>query len=358
MRITDLTFRRVRLKLYEPLRVAFGTLRCCENVLLRLTTEEGLVGYGEAAPMPFVTGETAESVEAALRLLRPALIGQDPHSVEALHQAMDRILHRNPSAKCAVDLALHDLSAKAAGVPVYQLLGGRREQIVNDITLGIEAPEQMAARAKACVEERGYRILKIKAGLDPSADIAAVRLIREAVGPSVRLRVDANQGYTVPQALEVLKALAELGVEAVEQCLPDWDLEGAAYLRSRAGGVRLMLDESIHGFRDAARACRLQAADIFNIKLMKCGGLYPGLQISTLAQAQGLSCMVGCMLETRLAITAGLNLVAARENITEADCDGFLYYDERDAGVSGGFTAEGGTFLLSDAPGFGVTVAF
>jgi L-alanine-DL-glutamate epimerase-like enolase superfamily enzyme len=216
----------------------------------------------------------------------------------------------------------------------------------------------MAREARHYVEEQGYRIIKVKVGLDPQGDIEALRQIREAVGDQVRLRADANQGYTVTGALKALEGFAALGVDVVEQCLPDWDLEGAAFLRSKVRGIDLMLDESIHNPHDAARACGLGAADMFNIKLMKCGGLYPGARIAATAASFGLRCMVGCMLETRLALTAGLSLVAARGNITDADCDSFLSFDEKQAGVTGGFTIEDGVCRLSEEGGLGVTVDF
>lgn len=180
-----------------------------------------------------------------------------------------------------------------------------------------------------------------------------MKLIREAVGPSVRLRVDANQGYSIANAQCALRGFREYGIEAVEQCLPHWDMEGSAFLRNHSEGIQIMLDESIHDPIDAARACRLGAGDIFNIKLMKCGGLYPAMKINAIAESNGVTCMVGCMLETKLAITAGLSLVAAKKNVTEADCDSFLYYKENP--VEGGFVQEKDTFTLLDKPGFGVT---
>ena len=174
----------------------------------------------------------------------------------------------------------------------------------------------------------------------------------------MRLRVDANQGYTVSKAIYALEEMKKLGIEAVEQCLPDWDLEGARELKEKVSGIQLMLDESIHTVKDAARAAKMKAADIFNIKLMKCGGLYRGSQICTLAENFGITCMVGCMLETKIAITAGLSLVASRKNITEADCDSFLYYKDADNGMPGGFTRNGDMFRLSEEPGLGLKISF
>jgi L-alanine-DL-glutamate epimerase-like enolase superfamily enzyme len=257
-----------------------------------------------------------------------------------------------------VDLALYDIIGKSMGKPVYQVLGGSEGVVRNDVTIGIADPEEMAKEARYYAVEKGFRIIKVKAGIDPAADIRALTLIREAVGENVRLRVDANQGYTPASAAGVFDAFASLKIEAVEQCLPDWNIEGTALIRAKARGVGIMLDESIHSPHDAARALKQDAVDMINIKLMKCGGLYPGSQISAVAASFGVNCMVGCMLETRLALTAGLSLVAARKNITDADCDSFLFFDEGPTGVSGGFTVEGDRFRLSEKGGFGVDVDF
>ena len=239
----------------------------------------------------------------------------------------------------------------------YKVLGGSVNQIVTDMTVGIDTPEAMAAEARERVEKDGFTILKIKAGINPSEDIQALTLIRQAVGPNIRLRVDANQGYTVSDAVRTLKAFEELGVEAVEQCLPSWDLDGMRFVRSKVD-LQVMLDESVHTPIDAAKACKIDAADIINIKLMKCGGLYPAEKINAIAEANHVQCMVGCMLETKVAIAAGVSLVAAKQNITEADCDSFMYAVDPEMGMPGGFAVNGGVYTLSDKPGLGIDIDF
>ncbi|MDL2218574.1 dipeptide epimerase [Christensenellaceae bacterium OttesenSCG-928-M15] len=358
MKIANITLKEIRIQLYEPFRVAFGEIDFVENVLVKIETDEGITGYGEAAPMPFVTGETVQSVLAMLNMLKRGLIGMNPLAIDSIHTVMDGVAHANSSAKCAIDLALYDIMGKALNKPVYQVLGGESGVVHNDVTIGIDAPERMAEKALYYVRELGYRILKIKAGICPDDDVRAIGLIREAVGADVRLRVDANQGYDIASAVKTLDRFVPYNIEAVEQCLPDWDFEGSAYVRKKVRGIEIMLDESIHGPRDAARACKLGAADILNIKLMKCGGLYPATEINAIAQSFGVTCMVGCMLETPLAITAGLSLVAAKTNVTEADCDSFMYYDTERTGMKGGFSIENGVFTLSEAPGFGIEIGF
>lgn len=358
MKITDVKIEKFYIEMTEPFKVAFAEVTHAESLIIKIETDEGVEGYGEAAPFAPVTGETPEGCLAVLQMFRQGLIGMNPLDIEKVHVMMDSLVHGNGSAKCAVDIALHDIKGKVMNQPLYRVLGGYQDTVQNDITIGINTPEKMAEMASHYVNDLGYRILKIKVGIDPDEDLRALSLIRQAVGPDIRLRVDANQGYNISRAMYALDGMKRYGVEAVEQCLPDWDLEGAAYLRQKVSGIQLMLDESIHTTKDAAKACRLNAADIFNIKLMKCGGLYRGTQISTLAENFGITCMVGCMLETKIAITAGLSLVASRKNITEADCDSFLYYKDADTGMPGGFERKGDMFRLSDKPGLGLDISF
>ena len=208
MKITGVKIEKLLLELTSPFRVAFGTITHSENVMIKVTTDEGVTGYGEAAPLAFVTAETTDSVIAALELFRTGLIGMDPLDIEAVHAMMDGLMGGNSSAKCAVDLAMYDIRGKAAGMPVYKLLGGYSNTVLNDITVSIMEPQAMADKALSYVRDKGYRVLKVKVGADVNDDIRALTLIRETVGPDVRLRVDANQGYDVPTALKALNAFA------------------------------------------------------------------------------------------------------------------------------------------------------
>lgn len=357
MKITDIKVETIRIPMKKPFRIAFAVQDHSVNVLVKITTDEGLWGIGEAAPFEPVTGESAATVLEALKLFRNGLIGMDPLDIEGIHGMMDRLLTGNTSAKAAVDIALYDIKGKLMGQPLYKVLGGNVNQIVTDMTVGIDTPEAMAAEARERVEKDGFTILKIKAGINPAQDIQALTLIRQAVGPNIRLRVDANQGYTVSDAVRTLKAFEQVGVEAVEQCLPSWDLDGMRFVRSKVD-LKVMLDESVHSPIDAAKACKIDAADIINIKLMKCGGLYPAEKINAIAEANHVQCMVGCMLETKVAIAAGVSLVAAKQNITEADCDSFMYAVDPEMGMPGGFAVNGGVYTLSDKPGLGIDIDF
>ncbi len=358
MKITDIIIEKARMELKEPFHIAFATIEYGESLLVKVVTDEGYCGYGEAAPMEMVTGDAIDTAYYVLKLLRNALIGEDPLAADRIHWIMDRTIAGNTAAKCAVDLAVYDIKGKAAGLPVYKLLGGFSNTVQNDTTLSLDSPEKMAAEACERVKQ-GFNIIKIKAGINVDEDIQAVRMIREAAGTDIRLRVDANQGYTVPDAIKALEGFSKYSVESAEQCLPASDLDGAKYLKQKGfAGISLMLDESVHSPYDALRAVSMRAADVINIKLMKCGGLYKAEQIYAIAEAGGLSCMVGCMMETRLANTAGLSLAAAKRSIPDADCDSYTIYKEDQNAPAGGFSQKKDIITLSEKPGLGIDLDF
>lgn len=355
MKITNVEIEKFSAPLAEPFRVAFGLIEDSDSWTVKVHTDEGIYGLGSAAPLGFVTGETLETCYLVIKLFAESLIGFDPMDIAGAHQLMDSIIYGNGSAKCAIDLALYDIIGKKKGLPVYRLLGGTDPVVHNDITIGINPPEKMQADAEKYVLDKGFRILKVKTGISLADDIRALSLIRQSVGDEVRIRIDANQGYTVETALQALKEFEKLGVDAAEQCLPWWDFEGASELMHKnTTSVKLMLDESIHTPHDARRAVKLGCADFYNIKLMKCGGLYYGAQIADIAEEAGVGCMVGCMQENKISIAAGVSLVAAKKAIVEADCDSFMFYKGDDDGIQGGFEREGGVFTLLNKPGLGI----
>lgn len=353
MKIIDLKYEKIKVKLKKPFVVALGVVEYCETVIVKISTDEGYCGYGEGAPFSPVTGESLDTVLFTLETFKGLLIGQDPLAIERIHYIMDRTIIGNTAAKAAIDIALYDIKGKVMNAPLYKILGGFDNKVQTDMTIGIASPEEMAEEAKQRVSE-GFRILKIKAGISPENDIEVIRLIREAVGYKIRLRMDANQGWNVNDAIRVSQALEEYKVDAIEQALPYWNIEGAAIIRKRTS-VKVMLDEAIHDHVDALKAVKTQSADLLNIKLMKSCGLYKAEKINAVAEAAGINCMVGCMLEARIAITAAASLVAAKRNITEADLDTFMYCQESEL-IKGGFERDCDILTLLDKPGLGIEV--
>lgn len=355
MKITGIRCRKSTMRLKRPIRVALGEISSGDTVLIRLDTDSGLYGIGEGSGVPFVTGEDCDDVLAGVQKLAQAAIGRSPFEVQAVHAAMDAICTGHTAAKAAIDIALFDLMSKAAGMPLYRFLGGTSPVVETDKTITLGSPRDMAAEA-AELAAQGFRCIKIKAGEDPDTDVEAVRLIREAVGPGVHLKLDANQGWSEPDTRRIMRALDGCGIAALEQPLPAWDLQGMARLRSSLG-TPLMADESCFSAEDAMEIVRLGAADHINIKLMKSCGLYGARRICSIAAAAGLRSMLGCMTESAVGIAAAASLVSAEMNICWADLDSTMFFVQSSE-IRGGCTVSGPNILLSEEPGLGVSADF
>jgi len=289
-----------------------------EYLLVRIETDEGLAGTGEAPVDIGFFGQTLEEVQAAIDdYLGPQIVGLDPFDRE---YAMHRIDYRgNSCAKSGIDLALHDLMGRALGVPVSDLIGGsHRQRVPVAIEIAGGAPADMAAACAAYVA-RGVRAFKPKIGGVPEQDADRLRAIREAVGPSVSLRADANQGYSPKEAIRLCR-LAErhdVGLELLEQPVAAWDLQGMAAV-CRAVDTLIEADESCYSIHDALQLIRHEAADVLNIKIAKAGGLYAAKKIAALAEAAGLKCVLGTAFGLGLGVAAKLHLAASTVAVTDA----------------------------------------
>lgn len=335
------------------LNTSYGaSLESRPHVLVRLTDEDGRQGFGEASPLPAFTGETAESILVQLRLqFLPTAIGRSPFDVTAIHHLLDR-LPDNSSAKAAVDIALYDLMGKQVGLPVTQLLGGAvRPDVPVTFPLGIDDIEETVSKAIAQTE-RGIRTLKMKIGWDPDADVARVKAVRDAVGPDISIRIDANQGYDVPSACRIVSRLGDVGIEYVEQPVAEWDFAGLAAVR-RSTGIRVMVDESLHTLRDAQRLIELEAADIFAIKLIKTSGLTQARHICALAESHRIEVVVISPFDTQIGAAAGLALALSIPTGTRAH--ELRVFDSQAEMAETAIRCDRGRISASDAPGLGVT---
>lgn len=291
-----------------------------DHVLVKLTDENGCVGYGESTPLSRFTGETARVVFTVLEeVLLPRLKGVDSGDVAAAHEIMDKAIADNCAAKSAVDCAMYDLTAKALGVPLYTLLGGRcRERVPINRHMGIMEREE-AIHLTRLYREKGYDSIKMKVGDDVDRAADRIRGVREAAGEDVKIRVDANCGYTYHQAQRLIRQTEDCRLEYYEQLLPKWDLEGMRALR-RECGAPLLADEAVNSVRDAVRWVDSGAVDGITIKLCKCGGLYPALRIAGVAAAGGVQAVVASTYDTHVGCSACLHLATALPNASSG-CD-------------------------------------
>ena len=354
MKITGIAWGRVSIPLRTPFKTALRRVDSVEDIILQIYTDTDQVGFGEAPPTGVITGDTAGAIIGALsQHLAPSLLGKRVNDFEDLMLSVQHCLVHNTSAKAAVDMALWDLYGKLHGIPVFRLLGGARNHLVTDLTISVNDPSVMARDAQIAVD-RGYDCLKIKVGVNPQLDVERLTAVRRAVPSSVTLRIDANQAWKPKEAVRILNDMQEKGlnIEFVEQPVAAEDLEGLKYVTERSF-VPVLADEAVFSPMDAMRILQMGAADLLNIKLMKCGGIYNALKIASLAELYGVECMIGCMLEGRVAVNAAAHVACARQVITRIDLDGPMLCAADP--VQGGAVFQEKDITLPDTPGLGVT---
>jgi len=353
MKITTVRLGRISVPLRTPFKTALRTVSSVEDVIVEIHTDCGCIGYGEAPPTGPITGDTTGAIIGAIQdHISKAIIGRDVDDFEDVLQAVQKSIIGNTSAKAAVDMALWDLYGQLYRIPVYKLMGGARKNITTDITISVNDPDIMV-RDSLIALDRGYDCLKMKVGINPELDVARLKAVRQAVGNDVTIRIDANQAWTPKQAVRILNAMQEQGlqIELVEQPVHAHDLEGMKYVTDRSY-VPVLADESLYSPADAATILRMGAADLLNIKLMKCGGLYNALKICTMAEVYGVECMIGCMLEAKISVNAAVHLACAKKVITKVDLDGPVLCNEDP--ILGGAVFNEKEITVSDAPGLGI----
>lgn len=352
-RISDVRCHRLTAALHTPFVTALRTATTLETTVVEVIDEDGLRGFGEAPQVWRVTGESLASAEACLSgPLRDVALGRSPDDLHELSTQIEHAVVANHGAKAALDVALHDLTARRLGVSLPRLLGGSRLRVDTDVTIPAGEPDELGPVAAARHGE-GFGVLKLKVGTDAQADVARVMAVRDAVGPEATIRVDANQGWTPRQAIAVIRALEdrEAGVEFVEQPVPAYDLDGLAAVTA-AVDTPVMADESCFGLRDLTAIIEGRAADLVNVKLAKCGGLRIAASMLELAAAHGVGAIVGSMMEGPIGVGAAGSLVAAYGTSATSDLDAAWWLEK--SPVVGGLSYDGATLVLPDAPGLGI----
>jgi len=321
----------VPLKPHMVMRTSHGDHVGSPYVIVRVHTDAGLVGLGEATVTPRWSGETSPGCVAIIEgLIAPTLVGEDPTQINRLRRKIDSVVRLNPFARAGVEMALWDLTGKAAGVPVYQLLGGkvRDEMLVRMVIGSIDIPQAVESARRFLNE--GARCLKVKVGRDPQLDLKRIQAVREQAGPEIPITIDGNCGWSVPQAKTILPQLDDLGILFIEQPIPTGDPAQLAELR-RQTLIPIMADESAFTLQDVWHLTALRAVDIISVYPGKNGGLQATLEITHAAKAAGVACSMGSNLELGIGTAAMLHLGAALPNIVSerypGDFIGPLYHE-------------------------------
>lgn len=353
MKITEIRIGEISVPLRTPFKTALRTVNSVEDIIVEIHTDTGNVGFGEAPPTGAVTGHTRGAIIGALKEhITKSIVGLNIGNFEEIMLRLNRCMIGNTSAKAAVDMALYDLYGQLYQAPLYKLLGGYRKEIITDITISVNSPEEMARDSIQAVKG-GFETLKIKVGKDARTDLERMKAIRNAVGYDVKLRIDANQGWKPKEAVQALLKMEDAGldIEFVEQPVEAHDIEGMKFVTDHVS-TPVLADESVFSPQDALTILQRRAADLINIKLMKTGGLYNALKICSIAETYDVECMIGCMLEAKVSVNAAVHLAAAKSIITKIDLDGPVLC--REDPVEGGAVFDEYRITPGDAPGLGI----
>jgi L-Ala-D/L-Glu epimerase len=334
----------------EPFTIATGTMDHAQNVFIRVHTDAGFYGVGECSAFPMIVGETQDTCLVMALEFSGLWKGQDALNIPERLKQLHSFTAGNSTIKSAFDMALYDISAKSAGLPLYQFLGGNKCNVETDITIGISSPSQMAYKALN-FKKSGATVLKVKLGKEAKIDVERVKLIRRAVGNHLKIRVDANQGWSFEDAVFALQGIAEYDVEFCEQPLRTWYDDLLPELK-KLSPVKIMADESVYNHHDARKQINSNSCDYINIKLAKSGGIFEAKQIHDVAAKKGISCMMGGMLESRIALSAKLHFVYASPNIKFYDMDTCMLGHLVDP-CAGGVTYDGYFLGIDNSPGIG-----
>ena len=364
MQITKLQIDRLAVPLLHPYHLSkeYGIFHTATPVLVTMYTDAGIVGYGECDPWPLFTGDSAEiSTLVLARHLGPMLLGCDPTNINQLHRRMDAVIRGQHLTKSAVDMAAYDIWGKASGMPVHQLLGGKRRDTIRCMwSIGGTTPEESVADI-LWAKEQGYDGCMIKIGTaDYKMDAARTRAVREAVGPDYPLIVDANQGWDVDTAIRYWKLIRDCDILFFEQPVQSWDVDGMAQVR-RAIDIPLSADESVMTIQDARKLIKAEAADVFSIKVTKMGGIQPAKAICQLAEAHGIQVFFNSMIEEGVTQAASLQIGATCSNLFAGIGHAYFSPNRLQSDISNYHTfirPEQGLVEIPNTPGLGIEPDF
>ncbi|KYH33273.1 L-Ala-D/L-Glu epimerase [Clostridium tepidiprofundi DSM 19306] len=352
MIINDIKIGKIDLPLIKTYRKARRIIDTPEEIVIKVVADTGEIGIGSAAATASITGDIECSIINAIKYIKPQLIGKDIDNLEGLMKIIDNSIVNNSSAKAALDMAIYDLFGKKYGIALYKLFGGYKTNLITDLTIYYGTVEEMVTKSLEAIMQ-GYTHLKIKASSDIEASLERIIAIKKAVRKGIKIRIDANQSWRPKEAVKTIRKLEDMGldIEFVEQPVKAWDLEGLKYVTDNVE-TNILADESVFGPPEAFKIIKDRSADLINIKLMKCGGFHNAIKICNMAETMGIKCMMGCMLESKIGITAAASLAVAKVNMTKADLDTMILFKEDS--IVGGAIVDGNQITVVDEPGLGI----
>lgn len=352
--IVRIAVTKVFIPLKEPFVISLGPIPNAENVVVTIETEQGITGQGECSPFMSINGESMDTCAVVGAYFAKLLLGKNALDIPSHILSMDKLIYGNSSIKSAFDMALYDIAAQFNQQPLYQFLGGKKnKEIITDYTVSIGDPAKMAKDALQ-IKEEGYPAIKIKLGNNGETDVLRIKAIREAVGPTIPLRIDANQGWQVEEAITTLKALSVFDIQHCEEPIPRWAFLELPRVRKESP-IKIMADECCGDEHDAERLIQLKACDYLNIKLGKSGGIYKALKMVKLAEAGGMHLQVGAFMESRLAMSAFAHFALCSDMIEHFDFDTALMFSADP--VEGGIHyAKNGRIEVPETPGIGARI--
>lgn|SRR6185312_13148879 len=349
LKITSIDIYRFSIPMV-PFTIATGTMDHAQNVFIRIHTDAGFYGVGECSAFPMIVGETQDTCLVMAKEFARIWKGKDALDIETRLQELHNFTAGNTTVKSAFDMALYDIAAKNAHQPLYTFLGGEKRVVESDITIGIASAESMAQKAFD-FKKQGASILKVKLGKNAAEDVERIKQIRKSVGAEIKIRVDANQGWNFEDATYALQALGKYDIEFCEQPMRTWYDDRLPELM-RLSPVKIMADESVFNHHDARKQINSRACHYINIKLAKSGGMHEAKLIHDVAAENGIVCMMGGMLESRIALSAKLHFAYAMPNIKFYDMDTCMLGHKADPCV-GGVMYDGYKLNIDETTGIG-----
>lgn len=353
--IQTIEIYKLHIPLKEPFVISLGPINEVQNIIVVIHTSVGLTGWGECSPYMTINGESIDTCFIVGQYFAKALKGQNALDLEECSRIMDGIIYANTSIKSAFDLALHDIAAQAAGLPLYRFLGGQKNKVIHtDMTVSIGTPEKMKEDAIR-FKTQGFPAIKVKVGQSKEKDVARIKAIREGIGDDIRLRIDANQGWpTASEAIDILNALAPYNIEHCEEPIPRWQFMELSKV-SEASPIPIMADESCGDDHDAERLIKLNACKMLNIKLGKSSGILRAKKIVQLASGAGLHLQIGGFMESRLGMTAAAHFALLHDAIVHYDLDTPLMF-AKDPVEGGMVYGKQGVVEVPEVAGLGARV--